>query len=101
MAVTVSGWLSFGPALMPVSGIVIRPEFTLVVMLGGGLSVGGSFTGFTVRTNELLAEPPLVSVTLTVIAAAPDWFVAGRTVRTQFDPLTSPAGLLNAHPGWG
>ena len=39
---------------------------------------------------ELL--PPLVSVTLTVIAAAPNRFVAGRTVSTRLDPV--PPNLI-------
>ena len=38
---------------------------------------GGSLTGLTVKTNVVLAEPLLASVTVIVIAAAPNWLPTG------------------------
>jgi len=37
---------------------------------------GGSFTGLTVRTNDLLADAPPESVDREVIVAVPDWLAA-------------------------
>src|SRR5712692_7647909 len=53
-----------------------------------GSSVGGSFTGLTVRTNELaaVAEP---SLTVSVIIVVPNWFVAGTMVTMRLVPLPS------------
>src|SRR6185503_5317206 len=85
IAVTVSDWLSFAPAVMPASCTVARPEFALTIRSGIVFSVGGSLTEFTVRTNVLLVTRPLVSVTLTLIGAAPKRLVAGRIVSTRFE----------------
>src|SRR3954470_11627574 len=48
--------------------------------------VGGSFTGVTTNTNELLTvNSP--SLTLTVTVADPNWLVAGVRVIVRFSPL--------------
>src|SRR6266571_3551274 len=49
--------------------------------------VGGSFTGLTVRTNEVLADAPSESVTVMVMGAAPFWLVIGVMVMLRLDPL--------------
>src|SRR5216117_3067911 len=49
--------------------------------------VGGSFTGLTVRTNELLADAPSPSSTVMVIAVVPDWLAAGIRVTVRLGPL--------------
>src|SRR5216117_4602578 len=49
--------------------------------------VGGSFTGLTVRTNELLADAPSESATVMVMVAAPFWLVIGVMVMLRLDPL--------------
>src|SRR3989442_8613828 len=49
--------------------------------------VGGSFTGLTVRTNELLADAPPESATVMVMVAVPFWFVAGVMAMVRLDPL--------------
>src|SRR5881392_1496041 len=49
--------------------------------------VGGSFTGLTVRTNDLLADAPSRSATVMVMVAVPDWLAAGTTMNVRFDPL--------------
>src|SRR3954468_8339502 len=57
-----------------------------MVLSGIGLRVGGSFTGFTIRLNVWLAADPFVSVTMSVIVAAPTWFVLGVIVTMRFRP---------------
>src|SRR5438093_342209 len=49
--------------------------------------VGGSFTGLTVRTNELLADAPSESATVMVMVVAPFWLVIGVMVMLRLDPL--------------
>src|SRR5436190_23301933 len=49
--------------------------------------VGGSFTGLTVRTNELLADAPSGSATVMVMVAAPFWLVTGVMDMVRLDPL--------------
>src|SRR5438094_105291 len=49
--------------------------------------VGGSFTGLTVRTNQLLADAPSESATVMVIVAVPYWLVAGVMAMVRLDPL--------------
>src|SRR5438046_1318202 len=51
--------------------------------------VGGSFTGLTVRKNELLADAPPESATVLLIAAVPNRLAAGITANLPFDPLPS------------
>src|SRR5690349_9075682 len=48
--------------------------------------VGASLTALTVARNVALAVA-LPSLTVTVIVALPNWFVAGRTVTVRFAPL--------------
>src|SRR5206468_387706 len=59
--------------------------------------VGGSFTGLTVRTNDLLADAPSESATVMAIVAVPDWFAAGIRVSVRLGPLPPktifPSGL--------
>ena len=71
-AVTVNAWLSFvAPVLMPSKGRSVFEKLTTSATLVTGLSVGGSFTAFTVSTNVSLA---LVtpSLTVKVMSAVPD-----------------------------
>src|SRR5438034_10976689 len=49
--------------------------------------VGGSFTGLTVRTNELLADAPSASATVMAIVAVPDWLAAGTRMSVRLGPL--------------
>src|SRR6266511_3002558 len=49
--------------------------------------VGGSFTGLTVRTNDLLADAPSGSATVMVMVAAPFWLVTGVMDMIRLDPL--------------
>src|SRR6266498_2891727 len=49
--------------------------------------VGGSFTGLTVRTNELLADAPSGSATVMVMVAVPFWLVTGVMAMLRFVPL--------------
>src|SRR6266550_1126503 len=49
--------------------------------------VGGSFTGLTVRTNEVLADAPSESATVMIMVAAPFWLVIGVMVMLRLDPL--------------
>src|SRR5437588_4515702 len=49
--------------------------------------VGGSFTGFTSYSKNVLAEPPSVSVTEIVMKAVPNPLVKGRRVTVRFAPL--------------
>src|SRR2546423_1769512 len=44
---------------------------------------GGSLIGWTVRRKAVLAEMPSPSVTVTVMVAVPDWFVAGKMVKVR------------------
>src|SRR4051812_20352732 len=50
-----------------------------------GEMLGGSFTGFTESRKFVLALY-CPSLTVTVIVAVPDWFVAGVTVTVRFAP---------------
>src|SRR5229473_3173702 len=92
LALTESVWLSFGaPEVIPVrlTLTLVLPEvvaFCVTSLMGS--SVGGSFTGLTVRTNELaaVAEP---SLTVSVIIVVPNWFVAGTMVAMRIVPLPS------------
>src|ERR1051325_8189762 len=59
-----------------------------------GSRVGGSFTALTVKENVLLAEPPLPSSTVTVIAAVPKLFAAGVTVTVRLLPLPPKTMLV-------
>src|SRR2546425_1129449 len=52
-----------------------------------GSRVGGSFTGLTVSTKLWLTEPPLASVTVSVISAVPNWLVAGVILSVRLEPL--------------
>src|SRR2546423_11099957 len=65
-----------GPALMPVREMVCVPAPGLRTILEIGSRVGGSFTGRTVRRNDLLAAALLLSVTVDVIVADPNLFAA-------------------------
>src|SRR6185503_8466048 len=60
-----------------------------VATLAGAITTGASFTDCTVRTKLVLAEPPLVSVTETVMVADPEALVAGISCnkRTAPEPL--------------
>src|SRR5262245_1375747 len=48
---------------------------------------GRSFTALTVTTKMLVARPKLVSITETVMAEVPDWFVVGVTATLRLPPL--------------
>src|SRR6266480_1738593 len=49
--------------------------------------VGGSFTGLTVRRNDLVADAPAGSVAVMVMVAVPFWFDTGVMVMVRLDPL--------------
>src|SRR5206468_3316162 len=64
-----------------------------------GLSVGGSFTGLTVRRKLVEADAPLPSVTVSVMAVVPDRLAAGVRVTVRLPPLpprTTPASGRSA-----
>src|SRR5258708_35342185 len=48
--------------------------------------VGGLFSAFTVKRNVSLAVA-VPSLTVTVIIAAPNWLVTGRTLTVRLEPL--------------
>src|SRR6266576_3121671 len=58
--------------------------------------VGGSFTGLTVRTNDLLTDAPPGSATVMVMVAAPFWLATGVMAMVRLDPLP-----LMAMFSWG
>src|SRR5438132_386267 len=87
MAMTLSVWLSLAaPELMPESETVCAPASSLMERLLIGLRVGGSFTGSTVSTKEVLAllTP---SVTVTVMVALPFSLLAGVICKLRERPL--------------
>src|SRR5258706_225896 len=49
--------------------------------------VTGWFPGFTTSKKGRLVEPPLPSLTVTVIKVVPNWFVTGVTTRARLAPL--------------
>src|SRR5438105_8738400 len=59
-----------------------------------GERVGGSFTGLTVTVKLVLTEPKFVSVTETVIVAAPDWFGSGVNMTVRLLALPPKTMLL-------
>ena len=79
--------VSTSPIVNTIAGVL---ESSRIVRLPTSVTVGASFTAFTVTTNESLAVTT-PSLTVNVIVAEPDWFVAGtmRTVR-----------LLPLPPNW-
>ncbi len=86
-AVKVRVWAasSAGPAERLVAQLAKEkgPEFSLTVTLEPLVKVGGSFTGFTVRTNSSKALRP-GSLAVMRMVAVPDWLAAGVTVTARF-----------------
>src|SRR5213594_3371423 len=62
---------------MPERFTICRPASSLRVRLPIGLSVGGSFTGLTVRRKLVEEDAPLPSVTVIVMGAVPNWLGSG------------------------
>ena len=89
VAVTVRTWLSLGaPEVIPERATVCRPASSRMARLPKGLRVGGSFTGFTVRTKLLLAlRVPLLATI--VMVAVPERLDCGvmPTVKFGADPV--------------
>src|SRR4051812_16019772 len=84
VAVTTNVWSSFGaPEPIPLRLTVRDPESSAITTSPNGSSVGGSFTGLTVRVKVrvviLLEAPP--SLTFTVMSALPDALLAGVKLR--------------------
>src|SRR5437867_982068 len=72
-----STWLSPAPALMPVKLMICNPANSVIARLFIGSRAGRSFTGFTFNMNALVAEPPLLSLTVTLMVALPNWLASG------------------------
>src|SRR5438477_8671044 len=88
LAVTARLWISFdAPELIPVRAMVCSPASGFRVRLAIGSSVGGSLTGATLSRKDWLAIAPLVSVTVRVIVAVPNAFVAGKICKVRLLPL--------------
>src|SRR5258705_6060790 len=88
-------WNSFAaPALMPVNATEINPASSLAVTVLIGFMAGGSFTGVTVSWNVEVAVAPLVSRTVRVTFAVPNWLVPGRIVTVRLVPATVKEKLL-------
>ena len=90
-ALTVTDWLSSGPALMPVSGIACGSASSRIGACAGiGSSVGGSFAAVTVSVNgdeNVCVMPPTVLAAVTVMAATPDRLATGVTVSVRAVPV--------------
>src|SRR6266540_1016858 len=94
-AVTNRPWNSFGaPELMAVKATETGPASSLVVTVPIGLIPGASFTGMTVNWNEEVAVAPLVSRTVRVTFATPNWLVPGKRVTVRFVPAPVKEKLL-------
>src|SRR5260221_223472 len=96
IAATTRVSISFGaPLEMPVKMMAWGPAFPLIVTSRIGSSVGGSFTGLTVRRKPLVAVTPSPSVTVTVRRAVPNWLADGRMVSVR--SLPPPRRRSRAH----
>src|SRR5439155_14351045 len=79
--------LEAGLSASPTVKLIGPVEVSWLIVLSGIFEiVGASFTGVTVNTNvSLLLRAP--SLTVTVMVALPDWFVAGINVTVRLEPL--------------
>src|SRR5438045_6357482 len=87
LAVRISVWASLAaPEPIPVRATVWRVASSLMIRLPIALSVGGSFTGLTVK-RKLRIAVSVPSLTVTVIVALPTSLVAGVSWRFRASPL--------------
>ena len=79
--------LDAGLSASPTVKLIGPVEVSWLIVLSGIFEIAGaSFTGVTVNTNvSLLLRAP--SLTVTVMVALPDWFVAGINVTVRLEPL--------------
>src|SRR2546430_15691978 len=101
-AIRLSAWLSLAaPELIPLKGTVCRPASSLMVRLEMGFNVGGSFTGSTVKTKEVLALL-IPSLTVTVMVALPFSLLAGVSCKLRTNPLPLKTILaVGSRTRWG
>src|SRR5438105_9939545 len=86
-AIRLSAWLSLAaPELIPLNGTVCRPASSLMARLEMAFSVGGSFTGSTVKIKEVLALL-IPSLIVTVMVALPFSLLAGVSCKLRTNPL--------------
>src|SRR5438552_3520123 len=91
LAATITVWISFAvPELMPERLMVTGGEFSAMRRSPIGSSVGGSFTGLTVRTNESLTKL-VPSLTVKVMVVAPARVAAGVAISVRFESVPPSA----------
>src|ERR1041385_2181653 len=82
-SVKLAAGVSGSANVKPIGPATVFPAFVRSEMTE---SIGASLTGRMVRTNDVLALPPSVSVAMMVMVAEPVWLVAGMSVTVGTPP---------------